>query len=79
MTEFCNVMVTATVLFPPGVEKVMVLPVKVPFTNAAGAETVVGVGVGAGVGVVLGAGAGAPTLSSAEPSVSVSWRCCLAL
>ena len=71
-TEFFKVIVTATVLLPPGVEKVTVLPTNVPFTRAAGAEGGAVVGAGAGVGVVLGAGAGAPTLSSSEPSVSVS-------
>ena len=76
-TEFFKVMVTATVLLPPGVEKVTVRPVKVPLTRAAGAGAGAVVGVGAGVGVVLGAGAGLPALSSSEPSVSV-W-CFLAL
>ena len=77
MTEFFKVMVTATVLSPPGVEKVTVLPVKLPFTSAAGAGAGAVVGEGAGVGVLLGAGVGVPTLSSSEPSVSV-W-CFLAL
>lgn len=74
MTEFFRVMLTVTVLLPPGVEKVTVFPAKVPLTSAAGAGAGGVLGVGAGVGVLLGVGAGcgAPTWSSSAPLSSAS-------
>ena len=82
-TEFVSVTVTVTVLFPPGVLNVTVLPVKEPLTNEAGAGAGPVVGVGAGVGVltgVLGAGAGVGALSSpSSASDSGLWAFALAL
>jgi len=71
-TDLASVTVTVTVLLPPSVLKVTVLPLNVPLTSAAGAGDGAG-GVTGGAGGVLGAGAGADTLLSSPSSVSVSW------
>ena len=71
-TELASVTVTVTVLLPPGVLNVTVLPLNVPLTSEAGADGGAG-GVTGEAGGVLGAGAGADTLLSSPSSVSVSW------